>query len=188
MADQLRTLLLEPSGAALPPERVATLAADLIAFVLKTEMLLAGIWSKLAPRSQIRLSRSLGDCFQQCLTGESTASPEKLTQELQTLQQLMTALVTGISRAGEEFAKRCSDRFTPEAIGALAKMEEGGLLDSLVSDEVKCWRKYKELAEALTEESVQRDIELAIGNYAEAFVRGMERIGHTQDSVDRKGP
>ena len=47
----------------------------------------------------------------------------------------------------------------------------------MLSKEVRCWRKYCELAGELGAEYVEKEIESAMADYAEAFVRGLERLG-----------
>jgi hypothetical protein len=165
-------------------ERASDLAAELVDFVLKLETLIAGVWGKVAPRSSMRRGRGLGESMLRFLTENGGAQEgADLKRALSHLQQYTTALLTGISRAGEEFGRTCVDRFNPESILGLTKMEQGGLRDSLVNEEVKCWRKYKELADSLTPEHIQSDIENAVGNYAEAFVKGLERIHEERDRL-----
>ena len=54
----------------------------------------------------------------------------------------------------------------------MASMEPGGML---VSREVKCWRKYQELAESLDPSSIDRVIMAAITEYAESLMKGLDR-------------
>ena len=171
-----RAILRLDENADIHPERLLELSIALAEFTVKLQQLITGVWGKISPRSRVKPSRRLRE-----ITGDYVVSRdndfEPLKQELILLLQLTTAIVTGISRSGEEFARRCSHRFSPESIQGLIDMEQQGIISGLVSKEVKCWRKYKELAEALTQDAVQKDIEDAIGNYAEAFIRGMERLG-----------
>lgn len=181
-ADKLTRLLQTRAGD--PDAQHTELAAELADFVLKLETLITGVWGKVASRSSIRQGQGLSESVLRFLTENGgEASRAELKRELSRLQQYTTALLTGISRAGEEFGRQCADRFAPEAIKGLTKMEQGGLLDNLVNEEIKCWRKYKELADSLTPEHIQRDIENAVGNYAEAFVKGLERIHEERDKL-----
>jgi hypothetical protein len=84
--------------------------------------------------------------------------------------------VTAASRAGEEVARRYWRRLSPEAIRALVDVEQSRLRDSLVSKDVRCWRKYCELTGELGAEYIEKEIESAMADSAEAFVRGLERL------------
>jgi len=173
--DGIKSMLRLDKDADLHLDRLVLSARLLAEFVIKLEHLTAGVWNRVSPRSRIRPPKKLRKTIAELLSTED-GSTESLGEELKLLQQLTTAILTGVSRASEEFARSCSNRFSPETIRGLVEMEQGGLLDKLVSKEVKCWRKYCDLAESLSKDSVEREIETVIANYAEAFVRGMERL------------
>jgi len=92
------------------------------------------------------------------------------------LLQFATAIMTAASRAGEEVARRYWRRLSPEALRALVDMEQSRLRDSLLSKDVRCWRKYCELTGELGAEHIEKEIESAMADYAEAFVKGLERL------------
>ena len=64
-------------------------------------------------------------------------------------------------------------KFQPDEIQALVQSEKSGGM--FVSEEVKCWRKYKELAHALDEATVESEIQNAIAEYAETLIKGLSR-------------
>jgi hypothetical protein len=61
-------------------------------------------------------------------------------------------------------------KFSPNEISTLAGMEGGGLL---VSKEVKCWRKYVELASGMDETAIETEIMQALSSYAESLMKGL---------------
>ncbi|MGB2863187.1 MAG: hypothetical protein WBC05_07655, partial [Sedimentisphaerales bacterium] len=71
---------------------------------------------------------------------------------------------------GGQFAKRHLAKFSPLEIEVLVKMEPGSVF---VSHDVKCWKKYKELAEMLNEDSIEMEIRKAIVDYVESLTKGM---------------
>ena len=174
VVEQVRSTLRLESDRDLRADRLAEIAGLLAEFALNLEQVIAGIWGKMSPRSRVRPAKNLRQLSGQFVTS-AERDPTLVARELERLQWFTTGIVTGATRAGAEFARRCSNRISPDAIEGVVEMEQSRLID-LRSKEVRCWRKYCELAETLTQESVEKDIESAIGDYAEAFVREMERL------------
>jgi hypothetical protein len=171
----LRSTLQLPAEAQMHPERFGELAHLLADFVIKTEQLTGTVWGKIAGKSSLRPPRQLKKLAGQ-LVSNASGNPEELVKNLQLLLQFATALMTAASKAGEEVARRHWRRLSPEALRALVDMEQGRLRDSLLSKDVRCWRKYCELTGELGAEHIEKEIESAMAEYAEAFVKGLERL------------
>ena len=153
-------------------ERLTELIILLATFVCKLEPLVWNTWRKLSPRSSIRRSGDLRKTIGQFLSNDSNVSQEHVDNELKELQQLTAAVITSIGRVGSQFAKHHLAKFSPSEISSLVKMEHRSVL---VSHEVKCWRKFLELADMLNEDSIDTEITKAIVNYVESLVKGMGR-------------
>jgi hypothetical protein len=108
----------------------------------------------------------------QFLCHEAEASREQVDMQLKLLQRLIAAIITSISRVGSQFAKRHLAKFSPSEIEALVRMEHGSVF---VSHEVKCWRKYLELADALNEDSTETEIIRAIVDCVGSLMKGTGR-------------
>jgi hypothetical protein len=172
----LRTTLQLAPDAQVHGERLGDLANLLADFVMKIEPLTASIWGKIAAKSSLRPPRQTHKLAGRFLS-EQAGSPEELTKDLHLLLQFATAIMTAASRAGEEVASRYARRFSPEAIGALVDMEQKRPWDSLASSRNgRCWRKYCELAGELGAEYIEKEIESAMAEQVEAFVRGLEKL------------
>jgi len=148
------------------------LTAILVEFVLKLEPLVWNTWRTLSPRSSVRAQGSLAKKIGQFLCKEAEVSGASVDDDLKALQRLIAALTTAVSRAGGQFAKRHLAKFSPSEIAALVRMEPGGVF---VSHEVKCWRKYVELAERLDEDAIDLEIKKAVVDYVESLAKGMGR-------------
>jgi hypothetical protein len=172
---EIRATLQLPAGAAMHGTRLGALANLLADFVIKTEQLTGTVWGKVAAKSALRPPRQVRKLAGQLLSEEG-GNPEELNKDLQLLLQFTTAIMTAASRAGEEVARRYWRRFSPEALRALVDMEQNRLWDTLLSKDVRCWRKYCELAGELGAEHLEKEIESAMADYAEAFVRGLGRL------------
>ncbi len=153
-------------------DRLSEMIVLLADFVFKLEPLIWNTWRMLSPRSSIRPSGSLKKTMEKFICGDSGAPDKKAEQELRMLQRLIAAITTAVGRVGSQFAKRHIGRFSPSEISTLVRMEHGSVF---VSHEVKCWRKYLELAETLTEGSIEAEIRKAIAEYAESLIKGPDR-------------
>jgi hypothetical protein len=153
-------------------DRLAELFVLFANFLYKLEPLVWNMWRQLSPRSSIRRSGELKKTVGQFLCDDSNISQEHIENELKQLQQLTAAVITAIGRVGSQFAKHHLARFSPSEISSLVKMEHRSML---VSHEVKCWRKFIELADALNEDSIETEITKAIVNYVESLVKGLGR-------------
>jgi len=153
-------------------DRLMDLIVLLSDFIYKLEPLGWNTWRRLSPRSSIRQSGELKKTIGQFLSNDSNVSREQVNNELKELMQLIAAVITATSRVGSQFAQHHLAKFSPSEISALVKMEHKSVL---VSHEVKCWRKYLELADKLNEESIETEITKAIVNYVESLVKRMGR-------------
>jgi hypothetical protein len=171
----VRSTLQLPAEAEIYRERFGEMVNLLADFVVKTEQLTATAWSKVAGKSSLRPPKQTRKLAGQFLS-EQGGNSQELAKDLQLLLQFATAIMAAASRAGEEVARRYWRRLSPEAIRALVDMEQNRLRDSLVSKDVRCWRKYCELTGELGAEYIEKEIESAMADCAEAFVRGLERL------------
>jgi len=171
----LRSALQLAPEVQMRPERFGELAHLLVDFVIKTEQLTGTVWGKIAAKSSLRPPKQARKLAGQFLSDEG-GNAEELGKHLQLLLQFATAIMTAASRAGEEVARRYWRRLSPEALRALVDMEQSRLRDSLLSKDVRCWRKYCELTGELGAEHIEKEVEAAMADYAEAFVKGLERL------------
>ncbi len=93
---------------------------------------------------------------------------EQVGNALKELHQIIAAMITAVGRASDRFAKHHLSKLSPSEISALVRLERKGVL---VSHEVKCWRKYQELASELTEASIEAQIREAIVDCVESLMK-----------------
>ena len=151
-------------------EKMAELSAILVDFVLKLESLVWNTWRQLSPRSAVRPQGDLTTKIGQFLSNDAEISVNQVDDDLKVLQRLVAAMTSAVSRVGGQFAKRHLAKISPLEIEVLVKMEPGSVF---VSHDVKCWKKYKELAETLNEDSIEMEIRKAIVDYVESLTKGM---------------
>jgi hypothetical protein len=153
-------------------DRLTELIVLLVDFAFKLEPLVWNTWRTLSPRSSIRPPASLKKTLGQFLSNDSKTPDKNVEHQLRALQRLIAAITTAVGRVGSQFAKQHLARFSPSEISNLVRMEHGSVF---VSHEVKCWRKYLELAGTLTEGSIETEIRKAIADYAESLIKGPDR-------------
>ena len=153
-------------------ERVAELAALMGEVLGSLDQVVWNTWRMLSPKATIRRPAPLPRTMGRYAAGDPEIGKAQVKQELEQLRKLTAALISAVSQAGRAFAQRHSDRFSPAAIEALAKMAPGGLL---VSNEVKCWRKYVELAGPMDAATIEAEFLQAISTFAESLMKGTGR-------------
>lgn len=172
LAHGLRARLQLDDGPDIKTDRLVEMVVLLADFVFKLEPLIWNTWRMLSPRSSIRPSGNIKKTVGQFICGDAKTPDKKAEHELRMLQRLIAAITTAVGRVGSQFAKRHLGRFSPSEISTLVRMEHGSVF---VSHEVKCWRKYLELAETVTEGSIEAEIRKAIADYAESLIKGPDR-------------
>jgi hypothetical protein len=80
------------------------------------------------------------------------------------------SVMAAVNEAWSQFSRQYVSRFSPSAISGLVEMEDkGGFFAG--SQEAKCWRKYCELTEHLTEDSVAAEMKRIIADYVESLMQ-----------------
>lgn len=151
-------------------ERVLDLVTMLAEAVSSLDQLTWTTWKTVSPRSAVRRPAPLGQSMGRFVAGDSEVGRGQVAQDVERVRQLTAALISAVSQIGRQFAQGHLAKFSPTEIAALAGMEGGSLL---VSKEVKCWRKYVELAGALDESAIEAEIMQVLAAYAESLMKGL---------------
>ena len=169
---KLKAKLQLDDRACFDADRLTELIILLVDFVYRLEPLVWNTWRKLSPRSNICPPGDLKNAIGQFMYNDSKVSREQVDSELKELQRLIAAIITAVGRVGGQFAKHHLATFSPSEISALVRMEHKSVF---VSHEVKCWQKYVELADTLTEDTIETEIRKAIVDYVESLVKRTSR-------------
>lgn len=152
-------------------DRAMELTALLIEFVDAIEPMLAGTWENLSPQSKLPLPRHFSKCVRSFLTNRKM-SDGIIVKELRYIGWFICSIVAAIARAGDNFAVRFSDSVSPSVISAIVDSERGGLLTRLLNGKKACcWQKYCELMDGTTQETISREVQQAVSEYVESFIR-----------------
>ncbi len=159
------------------PQRLGKLFAALADTMLTLDQLAWNLWRSAAPKSPIRRDTSQGDLrllMRRSLSGDAEASAAQVQKQLEATRQLIAGLLAGLGPAGKNFARRYQQRYTPDAIRDVVRAEGGGG-GMFANAEAKCWKKYTELANEITDASIESDVQEAVVKYAEDLIRGLNR-------------
>ena len=166
-----KQVMLAPSEG-LVPARLEKLAIQQVEFLVKLDQLVWTTWKALAPKSPLKRDTALGDLrslLRRYLKGDSDVSDLQVAQQIERTRQLIAILLGSISQVSRGYTKRYQNRYSPEAVRDLVKMEGGSML---VGNDTKCWRKYSDLAAEITESSIQGEMQEIIVKYVEDLMRG----------------
>ncbi len=161
-------LMREMGLAELDPERVFVLFQRLAQFIKSFERVTWSTWRLIAPRSSIKRTAASADMISAFVSGQGDTTLEDVDSNLELLRKLAAALVASISQIGQRITQEYFARMSPKEIETLIGVEKGGLL---TSREVRCWRKYEELAGTFDEMAFEQEVKSMIAAYVESLLK-----------------
>jgi len=160
---ELRSCLKLDKDQTISPARLAEMAVRLASFSHSLDQLVWQIWKNVAPKSKLR-SVGIRNVMQRFVKGESDVP---LSRDLEQLRHLVASLLSAIAQIGMQFGQLHLARFAPSEIENSAAREPGGMF---VAKEVKCWRKYTQLAKAIDDPAaVDSQIKKIIADFVESM-------------------
>jgi len=166
-ADLLENLQLEADE---PVElsRTVELAALRVHFAGRLDQIVWETWRAISPRSPRRRVHALREIMRDLIRPGRDVSCEQVKEDLNRLGGLIAAITSAVRQAGRHTSQYLL-RFAPGEVESMVKMERRGLLTGW---EVKCWRKYVELAGAQNHDNIENEIREAIANHVESLLKG----------------
>ena len=171
-ASALRSALGQSPGATIDAASAMDLAAMLAEFAASLDQVVWSTWKIVAPNSPLKRSSPARVSMSRYVAGEPGATREQVKQDLERLRQLTAALTAAVGQTGRVFAQKHVEKFAPGEIEHMAKASAGSVL---VGHEVKCWRKYVELAGPQDAQAIEREILGAMAGYAESLLKGLSK-------------
>ncbi len=178
----VRQVLGLPPDAALDTARLLVLLAALSDFVCSLDPLVWRTWGKLAPTSRFQGVAALRLALSRYVVAEGTVTDAQAEEELLKLRHLIASVVVAVGQAGKIAATDVVTSFmapmAPSKVQDLVRFEKGSIF---VAEEVKCWRKYKDLAGKITDVAVEAAINEKIQRFIEELMkrRATGRSGST---------
>ena len=169
--DAMAKLFLEP-GKSLDPERACRLLVALLEWMLLLEQPAWKLWREVNPSATLRREGIPGGDLKSMIGKYLGGDPEVSTQQVVTVLQKSRKLVAGLmlamGSATRQYASHHHDRFSPDTIKDVARTEQ----KFMESVETACWRKYCDLASALSVAAIEREIRDTIAKCAEEVMLG----------------
>jgi len=169
-----------PEGGHVDLQRLYRLAHVMADCYFKLEVFTWKVWQEVASESRIRKEpgavndvRKLSGRY---LGGDSEVAVEQIKTLVEKTRQLVSGLLGAIGGAGRIFAHRFAEDYSPENILTVAKSDSalggGGLF---ANEEVRAWRKFKQLFQGQTDQVIEERLQEAIATSAEGLMRGLNR-------------
>lgn len=169
---RLREVLGLKPDTPLDTPRILALLVTLADFVCSLDPLVWRTWGKLAPTSKHQSVAALRHVLSRYSGGDAEVTDAQAEEDVLKLRHLIASLVVGLAQAGKIAATDVVTSFmaplSPAKIQDLVKFEKGSMF---VAEEVKCWRKYKELAGKLTDMAVEGAIRDKIQRFVEELMK-----------------
>jgi hypothetical protein len=150
--EALRTKLKLATDDPLDGSRVMEMSARLVEFATSLDQLAWQIWRALAPKSTMRSDGPLLEALKQYAQGGSDVS---ISAPLEKLRHLTASMLASINMIGRELGRQHLRRLQPEEIEASVDAEGGKMFQAR---EVRCWKKYCEIAGEMDELRAERQI------------------------------
>ncbi|MBV8378819.1 MAG: hypothetical protein JO279_17635 [Verrucomicrobia bacterium] len=161
----------------LDEERLIKLFTALLEMMVTLDHLIWNVWKNIAPKSSLRRDQGSDNprrTIGRYLAGDREVATLQITQMLEKTRQLTAGLLSAIGPAGEIFARKHLERFAPEKIRAGVESKAPGFISNV---ELRCWRRYVELADNLSGQAVETQIIDGIVNYTEELISRSEIRG-----------
>jgi hypothetical protein len=168
----LREVLGLRPDAPLDTARLLVLLGGLADFVCSLDPLVWRTWGKLAPTSKFQSVAALRLALSRYVVTEGTVTDAQAEEELLKLRHLIASVVVAVGQAGKiaatDVVTSSMAPLAPPKIQDLVRFEKGSIF---VAEEVKCWRKYKELAGKITDVAVEGAINEKIQRFVEELMK-----------------
>ena len=171
-ANALQQSLGQGPAESLDQARALELAAMLVEFAASLDQVAWSTWKIVNPTSPLKRANPAKSTMARFASGDAAVTRDQVKQDLERLRQLTAALTASVNQAGKTFAQKHVDKFAPGEIEHLAKASSGNVL---VGHEVKCWRKYVELAGPLDAQAIERELLGSMAGYAESLLKGLSK-------------
>ncbi len=159
-------LQLEPDQP-IDPQRVLELLIHLSEFSDSLDQLAWGIWKNISPKARLKPNAPLKQTMQQFLVGQSDVP---MSRNIDELRHLIASLISATAQIGRQFSQVHLTRFSPAEIEANVRLEKVGPFESIMTAfGVRCWEKYKELANELDDVVIEREIMQIIARFVDSM-------------------
>jgi len=152
--DRLRAALELGPGTAVDMERAVQVMATVLEKVVSLDEIAWKNWMQISENRRGRGRSDLSGLLGRYVSGDKDIGGSQVTDELESFRRLVASLMLALSQSGEAAYKQMR-RLHPDEIEGVIRNEKGSVL---VSQDVRCWRRYRELAGTMDSAQVEREI------------------------------
>lgn len=169
--DALKSLFPLREEASVSMENLLQVTHLMLEMFFKLDSLVQNTWMWMNSQKSHSGASSLKNAIGSYITEGTGSVPQPMVKEVRQFQQLVTGLITGISRAGQKFSESFMSRYSAQEIAKLVQLEGAGVL---TSHNAKCWKKYQELSAGISRDSVEKEICTILTDYVNT-IRQLEQ-------------
>jgi hypothetical protein len=151
--DRLRAALEVGPEAAIDLERAVQVMATVLEKMLSLDDIAWKNWMQISENRR-RGRSELAGLLGRYVTGDGEVGSSQVGDELESFRRLAASLMLALSQSGEAAYKQMR-RLHPDEIEGVIRNEKGSVL---VAQDVRCWRRYRELAGSMDAAQVEREV------------------------------
>ncbi len=152
--DRVRATLELSPEMSVDMERLVHVMATVLEKVVSLDDIAWKNWMKMSENRRSRGRSGLAGVLGKYVSGNDEVGSSQVTDELESFRRLTASLMLALSQSGQA-AYTQMRRLHPDEIEGIIRNEKANLL---VSQDVRCWRRYRELAGAM--DAAQVEVEL----------------------------
>ncbi len=169
--DRLRAALELPPDSAVDLERTVHVMATVLEKVVSLDDIAWKNWKQMSDTRRSRGRSGLAGMLGKYLVGDGDVGRSQVTDELEAFRRLSASLMLALSQSGQAAYKQLR-KLHPDEIEAIIRNEKGSVL---VSQDVRCWRRYRELAGDMDSALIEAEVLRSLASWVNEWMSRQSR-------------
>ncbi len=169
--DRLRASLQVAPGTPVDFERLVSVMGQLLEKVFSIDEIAIRNWKQISQSGRARGRSVMAGLLGQYLTNDQAVGSSQVTEELESFRRLSASLLLALSQTGQS-AYQQMRKYHPDEIEGVIRTEGSKVL---VSNEVRCWRRYREMAETLDPAQVESEVLRSLAGFVNDWMSRQSR-------------
>lgn len=169
--DRLRAALGLSPEMPVDMERVVHVMATMLEKVVSLDDIAHKNWNKMSENRHSRGRSGLAGTLGKFMVSDGEVGSSQVSDELESFRRLTASLMLALSQSGQAAYSQMR-RFHPDEIEGIIRNEKANLL---VSQDVRCWRRYRELAGAMDAGQVEVEVLRSLAGWVNEWMTRQSR-------------
>jgi hypothetical protein len=170
--DRLRAALELSPESAVDLERTVHVMATVLEKVVSLDDIAWKNWKQMSSDSRRSRGRSgLASMLGKYMVGDGDVGRSQVTDELEAFRRLTASLMLALSQSGQAAYQQIR-KLHPDEIEAIIRNEKGSVL---VSQDVRCWRRYRELTGAMDSAQIEAEVLRSLASWVNEWMSRQSR-------------